>query len=53
MREAGGPNLALEYTEVVDPDTLQPVEQVQAGVVCAIAARLGSTRLIDNTILGD
>lgn len=53
MREADGPNLALEYAEVVDPSTLRDVETVEAGAVCAIAARVGSTRLIDNTILGD
>jgi pantoate--beta-alanine ligase len=40
-----------EYAEVVDPRTLQPVRNVQSGTVCAVAARVGTTRLIDNVIL--
>lgn len=46
------PGMALEYAEVVDPETLEPVSDVRQGAVCAVAARVGSTRLIDNTILG-
>jgi pantoate--beta-alanine ligase len=49
---ADGPMLALEYGEVVDPETLEPATEVRAGTVCAIAGRVGKTRLIDNTILG-
>ena len=44
--------LALEYGEVVEPDTLEPAAEVRAGTVCAVAGRVGKTRLIDNTILG-
>ncbi|MEX2583141.1 MAG: pantoate--beta-alanine ligase [Gemmatimonadota bacterium] len=44
--------LSLEYGEVVDPVTLAPVERVVDGIVCAVAARVGATRLIDNHILG-
>jgi pantoate--beta-alanine ligase len=41
----------LEYADVVDPLTLEPVVRVAEGSVCAVAARVGSTRLIDNTVL--
>jgi len=52
LHEAGGPGVSVEYGEVVDPQTLQPALQVEAGTVCAIAAHVGATRLIDNHILG-
>jgi pantoate--beta-alanine ligase len=35
----------------VRPDDLRPVAQVDGDVLVAVAARVGSTRLIDNTIL--
>jgi len=38
----------LEYFEITDPDTLQPVERVEGPVLVASAMWLGSTRLIDN-----
>lgn len=40
-----------EYADLVDAETLLPVETVRAGIVCAVAARLGATRLIDNAVL--
>lgn len=43
--------IQTEYAEVVDPATLQPTDRAEAGTVCAVAARVGSTRLIDNLIL--
>jgi len=42
------PEIRLEYFELVDPDTIQPVEVVEAPVQAAIAAWIGNTRLIDN-----
>lgn len=42
----------VEYGEVVDPETLEPADRVMEGAVCAIAARVGATRLIDNAVLG-
>jgi pantoate--beta-alanine ligase len=44
--------VALEYAEVVHPETLEPVRRAEPGSVCAVAARIGTTRLIDNLILG-
>jgi pantoate ligase/cytidylate kinase len=40
-----------EYVELVHPDTLVPIEQVEDSGLLAIAARIGSTRLIDNLLL--
>jgi pantoate--beta-alanine ligase len=43
----------LEYAAVVDADSLLPVDQVQAGgrTLIAVAAWIGSTRLIDNILI--
>jgi pantoate--beta-alanine ligase len=49
MREE--PDVSLEYLEIVDPETLQPVENVSKGALVAVAARVGETRLIDNLVL--
>ncbi|PLZ89268.1 cytidylate kinase [Fischerella thermalis CCMEE 5198] len=46
-------SVSVEYIELVEPNTLMPIETVQEEGMLAIAARLGSTRLIDNTILRD
>lgn len=45
------PGVEAEYAEVVDPATLRPVERAFPGAACAVAARVGKTRLIDNGIL--
>ena len=42
--------LRLEYLELVDPWTFQPVERVSGPVVAAGALWVGSTRLIDNVL---
>jgi pantoate--beta-alanine ligase len=41
-------DVAPEYVAVVDPDTFQPVAAVNGRVLVAVAARVGTTRLIDN-----
>ncbi len=46
-------SVSVEYIELVEPNTLMSIEKVQEEGMLAIAARLGSTRLIDNTILRD
>ena len=43
----------IDYVAVVHPDTLQPVSVIEDRAVAAMAVRFGSTRLIDNAILGD
>ncbi|MBX9256055.1 bifunctional pantoate--beta-alanine ligase/(d)CMP kinase [Desmonostoc muscorum CCALA 125] len=45
--------LLVEYIELVEPTTLMSLEKVEEEGMLAIAARLGSTRLIDNIILRD
>jgi pantoate--beta-alanine ligase len=40
-----------EYVELVDPETMQPCEQLQRESLLVLAARIGQTRLIDNLIL--
>jgi pantoate--beta-alanine ligase len=45
------PQVALDYFEVVDPDTLDPVERISQKTLVAVAAYVGSTRLIDNAVL--
>ena len=42
----------LEYLAVMDAETLEPAPIATAGSVVAIAARVGTTRLLDNIILG-
>ena len=51
--DVDGNGVELEYGEVVDAETLEPLDEVRRGAVCAVAARVGRTRLIDNTILGN
>lgn len=42
------PLARIDYVETVDPDTLQPVDEVDDGMLMAVAVFFGSTRLIDN-----
>jgi len=44
------PEIELEYFDLVDPHTIQPVESVQRPVRAAVAAWIGKTRLIDNVL---
>jgi pantoate--beta-alanine ligase len=44
--------IRIDYIAVVDWATLLPVETAIPGTLYAIAAHVGPTRLIDNTILG-
>ena len=43
--------LAPEYLAFVEPDTLEPVREVVAPTLCALAVAVGDVRLIDNTVL--
>ncbi|MDE0264685.1 MAG: pantoate--beta-alanine ligase [Bryobacterales bacterium] len=42
------PLLRVDYFEIVDPDTLEPVRSIHGPVRITAAAFFGSTRLIDN-----
>lgn len=48
MEEAGA---EVDYARVVDPDGLEPVDRATGREVCAVAAHVGETRLIDNARL--
>jgi pantoate--beta-alanine ligase len=45
------PGVRAEYIAVVEPQRLRPVAVAEAGTIIALAARVGTTRLIDNVIL--
>lgn len=47
-REAG---VRLDYLEIVDPSTLDPVTLLHRPALVAVAAIVGNTRLIDNIVL--
>ncbi len=42
------PLATLDYGEIVDTQTLEPVEEITAPVLVALAVKIGNTRLIDN-----
>jgi pantothenate synthetase len=48
---ASEPAARLDYFEVVDPDTLEPVAEIAQSTLVAVAAFLGKARLIDNAVL--
>lgn len=45
------PLAKMDYVEVVNYDTILPVEEISGSVLVAIAVYIGKTRLIDNFIL--
>ena len=57
LREAGKqvigeePGARLDYFEIVDANTLESVEDIAKGALVAVAAYVGTTRLIDNLVL--
>jgi pantoate--beta-alanine ligase len=51
-RLTGAPGLMIDYVAVVDETTLSRPVRAVPGSVLAVAVKLGSTRLIDNVVLG-
>ena len=45
------PLAKADYVEIVDSDTISPVDTLNHGVLAAIAVYIGRTRLIDNFII--
>src|SRR5579872_1107342 len=45
---AGEPCARLDYFEIIDPDSLEPVTTIENRTLIAVAAFIGNTRLIDN-----
>lgn len=45
------PAVRLDYFEIVNPDTLDPITDISSGSLVAVAAYVGTTRLIDNVLI--
>ena len=45
------PEVRLDYLKIVDPDTLEDVDEIRNGALVAIAVWVGATRLIDNIVV--
>ena len=45
------PLAKIDYVDVVDFDTITPVEKLEGSILVAIAVYIGKTRLIDNFIV--
>jgi pantoate--beta-alanine ligase len=48
---ADKPSVRLDYFEIVNPDTLDPIQAIEDHALIAVAAYVGSTRLIDNLLI--
>jgi len=51
MKASIGRDARIEYIAIVHPDTLEPVTRINGTAAVVLAARVGSTRLIDNIII--
>ena len=49
---ASAPGLRIDYADVVDLHTLEPIPNACGVALAAVAAWVGTTRLIDNVLLG-
>lgn len=45
------PRVKIDYAEIVDADTLEPVMSLRGSCLVLLAATVGSTRLIDNALV--
>jgi len=45
------PHARIDYVELVDTESLEPVDRVEGRVLAAVAVFIGKTRLIDNVVL--
>jgi pantoate--beta-alanine ligase len=45
------PSVKIDYIEIVNPDSLDPIDTIATEDLLAVAAYAGNTRLIDNVIL--
>jgi len=48
---AGDPGLEVDYAEIVDADTFEPVMHLRLACYVLLAAKVGTTRLIDNALV--
>lgn len=49
--ELEDPQVRVEYLEIVNPETLEPITSVDRPALALVAAWIGQTRLIDNQLL--
>jgi pantoate--beta-alanine ligase len=42
----------IDYATLIDPDTLEELDEIRPPLVALVAARIGNTRLIDNLVIG-
>lgn len=47
------PAIRIDYVEIVEDETLLPVEIIREPALVAVAVKIGKTRLIDNVVLND
>lgn len=45
------PNVVVDYATIADPNSLAELNELQPRMVALVAARVGSTRLIDNLLI--
>jgi pantoate--beta-alanine ligase len=48
---ASAASAEIEYIEIVDAETLQPIKKIDRPALVALAVRIGRTRLIDNIMI--
>lgn len=48
---AAEPEVRLDYFEIVNPDTLEAQSEISGDALIAVAAYVGTTRLIDNVVI--
>ena len=41
----------MDYVEIMNPETLQPITEINSDILIAVAAFFGKTRLIDNIVI--
>lgn len=51
MKVLDHPLLKIDYVEIVNEATLEPIERIDGKVLIALAVFVGKARLIDNTII--
>lgn len=50
-RFSGIESASIDYIEIVDPDTMEPLSFISDRALIAIAVKIGKTRLIDNIVV--
>ncbi|MFB3896923.1 MAG: pantoate--beta-alanine ligase [bacterium] len=48
---AAQPRAKIDYVSIVNPETLEDVQQIESQVLIALAVFIGKTRLIDNVLI--